>query len=259
VEETKKLGARALAIEDEDYNRLVLGGILTKLGYDVDWAADGKTAMQLAEQNGYDLILTDWMLPDTDGGTLTKQILAICEEPKPPVFAITAYSTKEKQEECLRAGMAGFISKPITLEKLDAALKGWGADRVSRLSFDREAPTAAVSLEQLGRLGPLEFILPDFTKKLQSDWVLISQLITANPVQAANAAHKLVSATLLIEAQNLSEQLRLFEDLLRKPGTPAEIEKLREICAEEVEAVVRSLRSALKRRQLRLSEAQRPS
>ncbi len=255
----KKLGARALAIEDEDYNRLVLGGILTKMGYAVDWAGDGKTALQLAEQNGYDLILTDWMLPDTDGGTLTKQILEISEEPKPPVFAITAYSTKEKQEECLRAGMAGFISKPITLEKLEAALKGWGTDRVSRLSFDREAPTAAISLEQLGRLGPLEFILPDFTKKLKSDWDGIAQMIGSNPVQAANATHKLVSATLLIEAQNLSEQLRLFEDLLRKPGSPAEVEKLREICAEEVEAVVRALRSSLKRRQQRLSEAQRPS
>lgn len=127
------LNARALAIEDEDYNRLVLGSILQKLGYRVDWACDGKTALQLAQQNGYDLVLTDLMLPDTDGGTLTKQILAVCEEPKPPVFAVTAYSTKEKEEECLRAGMAGFISKPITLEKLDAALQRWAAVREREL------------------------------------------------------------------------------------------------------------------------------
>jgi signal transduction histidine kinase/CheY-like chemotaxis protein len=93
------LNARALAIEDEDYNRLVLGSILQKLGYRVDWACDGKTALQLAQQNGYDLVLTDLMLPDTDGGTLTKEILAVSEEPKPPVFAVTAYSTKEKEEE----------------------------------------------------------------------------------------------------------------------------------------------------------------
>jgi len=257
VSAPQKLHARALAIEDEDYNRLVLGSILQKLGYRVDWACDGKTALQLAQQNGYDLVLTDLMLPDTDGGTLTKEILAVCEDPKPPVFAVTAYSTKEKEDECLRAGMAGFISKPITVEKIEAALQKWADGRQggSRSVFEQADTGPSVSVDQLGRLGPLEIILPDFTRKIQSEWALIDRMLEDREcTPAANAAHKLVSAMLLVEADAASDQLRLLESRLRDGALESDIEKVRAICREEIEAVAVSLKAALKRRQ-RINEA----
>ncbi|MBK9991836.1 MAG: response regulator [Verrucomicrobia bacterium] len=253
------LHARALAIEDEDYNRLVLGNILQKLGYRVDWACDGKTALQLAQQNGYDLVLADLMLPDTDGGTLTKEILAVSEEPKPPVFAVTAYSTKEKEEECLRAGMAGFISKPITVEKLEAALKNWADGRrgSTRIISDQSDIGTLISVDQLGKLGPLEIILPDFTRKIQSEWALIDRMLEDREcTPAANAAHKLISAMLLVEADVASDQLRLLESRLRDGGLESEIEKVRTVCREEIDNVAKSLRAALKRRQ-RINEARR--
>ena len=254
---SQKLHARALAIEDEDYNRLVLGSILQKLGYRVDWACDGKTALQLAQQNGYDLVLTDLMLPDTDGGTLTKEILAVCEDPKPPVFAVTAYSTKEKEDECLRAGMAGFISKPITVEKIEAALQKWADGRQSsaRPVVELSAAGPMVSVEQIGRLGPLEIILPEFTQKIQSEWASIDRMLEDREcIPAANAAHKLVSAMLLVEARVASDQLRLLESRLRDGALESEIEKVRAICREEIEAVAGALKNVLKRRQ-RINEA----
>lgn len=249
----KSMNARALAIEDEDYNRLVLGNVLQKLGYKVDWAVDGKSAIALAELNGYDLILTDWMLPDMDGGTLTQKLMQICEEPKPPVFAVTAYSTKEKQDECRAAGMVGFISKPVTIEKLEAALQGWGATRVARPVFDDEDLVTSVSLQQLNRLGPVTTMVPEFVRRMEAEWDEIEALLPTNAVFAANAVHKLVSATLLVEAQYISDQLRILEEQLRKGASPAEIEKLREICSEELQKVAKSLRAAAKR-QHRLSE-----
>jgi signal transduction histidine kinase/CheY-like chemotaxis protein len=252
------LHARALAIEDEDYNRLVLGSILQKLGYRVDWACDGKTALQLAQQNGYDLVLTDLMLPDTDGGTLTKEILAVCEEPKPPVFAVTAYSTKEKEEECRLAGMAGFISKPITVEKLEAALQNWADGRRSgpRMIPEQAELGTPISVDQLGKLGPLEIILPDFTRKIQSEWALIDRMLEDREcTPAANAAHKLISAMLLVEADVASDQLRLLENRLRDGALESEIEKVRTVCREEIENVAKALKAALKRRQ-RINEGQ---
>ena len=256
---TRHLHARALAIEDEDYNRLVLGSILQKLGYRVDWACDGKMALQLAEQNGYDLVLTDLVLPDTDGGTLTKDILALSEEPKPPVFAVTAYSTREKEEECLRAGMAGFISKPITVEKLEAALQKWADGRkgAARPIMDQlQEVGTPVSVQQLGKLGPLEIILPDFTRKIQSEWALIDRMLEDREVRsAANAAHKLISAMLLVEADVASDQLRLLESCLRDGALESEIEKVRSICREEIDSVATSLKTALSRRQ-RINEGQ---
>jgi len=244
----KSLNARALAIEDEDYNRLVLGNVLHKLGYKVDWAPDGKSAIALAEQNGYDLILTDWMLPDMDGGELTKKLLSIAEDPKPPVFAVTAYSTKDKHDECLAAGMAGFISKPITLEKLEAALEGWGANRAARPLLEGDEPATLVSLEQISRLGPVELMVPEFTSRLEQEWHKIESLLARDPIQAANGAHKLTSATLLVSAQYLTDQLRILEEQLRSAVGREEIEKLREICREEVEKVAQSLRAAARRR-----------
>jgi CheY-like chemotaxis protein len=249
---TRSLNARALAIEDEDYNRLVLGNILAKLGYKVDWACDGKTALQLAQQNGYDLILTDLMLPDTDGGTLTREILKHCEEPKPPIFAVTAYSTKEKEDECLQAGMAGFISKPITVEKLEASIQGWASrHRTSAKPFvEQSAPTANITVTQLGRLGPLEVILPDFMRKIESEWTSIDRMLEDREcTPAANAAHKLVSAMLLVEADVLSDQLRLLESRLRDGALESEIEKVRSICRDEVANVGQALKAALARHQ----------
>jgi signal transduction histidine kinase/DNA-binding NarL/FixJ family response regulator len=253
----RQLHARALAIEDEDYNRLVLGNILQKLGYRVDWACDGKTALQLAQQNGYDLVLTDLMLPDTDGGTLTKEILAVSENPKPPVFAVTAYSTKEKEEECLNAGMAGFISKPITVEKLEAALQNWADGRRTgaRTIVDQTEVETPVSIAQLSKLGPLEIILPDFTKKILSEWALIDRMLEDREcTPAANAAHKLISAMLLVEADVASDQLRLLESRLRDGALESEIEKVRTICHEEIEKAASALRATLKRKQ-RINEA----
>lgn len=247
---TRSLNARALAIEDEDYNRLVLGSILAKLGYKVDWACDGKTALQLAQQNGYDLILTDLMLPDTDGGTLTREILKYCEEPKPPVFAVTAYSTKEKEDECKQAGMAGFISKPITVEKLEASLQSWASrHRMSAKPFaEPYTPATHITVEQLGRLGPLEAILPDFMRKTESEWAGIDRMLEDREcTPAANAAHKLISAMLLIEADVLSDQLRLLESRLRDGALESEIEKVRSICREEVANVIQALQAALAR------------
>jgi CheY-like chemotaxis protein len=249
---TRSLNARALAIEDEDYNRLVLGNILAKLGYKVDWACDGKNALQLARQNGYDLILTDLMLPDTDGGTLTREILLHCEDPKPPIFAVTAYSTKEKEDECLRAGMAGFISKPITVEKLEAALQGWASrHRTSAKPFVEPcAPTASITVAQLGRLGPLEVILPDFIRKIQNEWAGIDRMLEDREcTPAANAAHKLISAMLLVDADVLSDQLRLLEGRLRDGALESEIEKVRGVCRDEVTNVAQALQAALARHQ----------
>ncbi|MEY2877923.1 MAG: hypothetical protein RLZZ15_303, partial [Verrucomicrobiota bacterium] len=134
------LSARALAIEDEDYNRIVLGSLLAKINYTVDWATTGAEALALAQVRGYDIILTDYRLPDTNGVELTKKILALCPVPKPAVFAVTAYSTKERRDECLAAGMAGFISKPITLEKLRSTLDDWGRRHLTTISLVANTP-----------------------------------------------------------------------------------------------------------------------
>jgi CheY-like chemotaxis protein len=170
---------------------------------------------------------------------------------------VTAYSTKEKEEECRRAGMAGFISKPITVEKLEAALSNWAGGRrpCARVMAEPTEVSTPISVDQLGKLGPLEVILPDFTRKIQSEWVLIDRMLEDREcTPAANSAHKLISAMLLVEADVASDQLRLLESRLRDGALESEIEKVRAVCREEIENVSKALKAALKRRQ-RINEA----
>jgi CheY-like chemotaxis protein len=113
---------RALAIEDETYNRMVLQHTLEQLGFEADWAETGEQAMKLAASKSYDVILTDLALPDVDGITLAQRLLAQCPEPKPPIIAVTAYCTPEKIQQARSAGIKGFLTKPVSARKLSELL-----------------------------------------------------------------------------------------------------------------------------------------
>ena len=195
------LPARALAIEDEDYNRIVLGDILAKMNYTVDWASNGEDALKLAQKNGYDIILTDYRLPDTNGVELTKKILQLCSDPKPAVFAVTAYSTRERRDECLEAGMAGFISKPITLAKLRATIANWGERQLPKIPLETYTRKAG------SRNRPEEF---------SRNWIELKRQAEIDSTKAADLAHRLNN---LCRSQNefdLAEQLELLEGALER-------------------------------------------
>ncbi len=204
--EPSALPAKALAIEDEDYNRIVLGNILAKMNYAVDWATTGAEALKLAQENGYDIVLTDYRLPDTNGVDLAREILRLCPEPKPAVFAVTAYSTRERKEECMRAGMAGFISKPITLEKLRATLAGWG---------DRQLTT--ISLEASRQRPP-----PQTPAAIESGWAELKRAAMFDSKRAAELAHRLNNVCRAFNYLDLAEQLELLEGALERdePAAP---------------------------------------
>ncbi len=203
--EISALPAKALAIEDEDYNRIVLGNILAKMNYSVDWATTGAEALKLAQENGYDIVLTDYRLPDTNGVDLAREILRLCPEPKPAVFAVTAYSTRERKEECLRAGMSGFISKPITLEKLRDTLAGWGDRQLTTISLE-------ASRQRLPAQTPAA---------LEAGWADVKRAAMFDTKRAAELAHRLIRICRAFGYTDLAEQMEMLEGVLER-GEPAE-------------------------------------
>ena len=116
--------ARALAIEDEAYNRHVLGYFLSQFGYEVDWAVDGASALERIRNVQYDLVLTDFMLPDTTGPELADDPRGSPRSEAPDLIAVTAYSTRERIAEAKAAGIRQFVTKPIDRRKLEAAILG---------------------------------------------------------------------------------------------------------------------------------------
>lgn len=238
--------ARALAIEDEAYNRLILGHLLGQLGYEVDWAVDGASALELAKANAYDLILTDFVLPDTDGATLARTILAMLPDPKPPVVAVTAYSTREKVAEARAAGITGFVAKPISRRKLEAAILGVGeADRSSR-PIDLAPAGGEWDFSPLLRLPDGRQALAEFAEGLGSAWDHVAAQIAALEAGApragaAKAVHAFRGRILTVQAQALAEQLSTLEQALRgEKASAAEVARM----AALIKGLVQQLASA---------------
>lgn len=112
---------RILVAEDNRVNQLVVVHMLRRLGYSADVAEDGEAAVSAVARTPYDIVLMDVQMPNMDGLTATR---CIREAPhtQPRIIAMTANAMPGDRELCLEAGMDDYLSKPIDLESLGAAL-----------------------------------------------------------------------------------------------------------------------------------------
>jgi len=114
---------RVLVAEDNGVNQKVALAMLKHFGYRADLAADGLEAVEAVRRVTYDVVFMDLQMPQLDGIGATKQIIA--EHPadrRPRIVALTANAFDEDREECLKAGMDDYVSKPLKTETLEAAL-----------------------------------------------------------------------------------------------------------------------------------------
>ncbi|HEX6162903.1 MAG TPA: response regulator [Vicinamibacterales bacterium] len=114
---------RVLVAEDNGVNQKVALAMLKHLGYRADLAADGAEAVEAVRRVPYDVVLMDLQMPELDGIDATRRILA--EHPtgrRPRIIALTANAFDEDREQCLKAGMDDYMSKPLKAETLEAAL-----------------------------------------------------------------------------------------------------------------------------------------
>jgi CheY-like chemotaxis protein/HPt (histidine-containing phosphotransfer) domain-containing protein len=115
---------RILVAEDNVVNQQVALLLLKKLGYRADMAANGLEALQALERESYDVVLMDVQMPKLDGLEATRRIHQRWPQgQRPHVIAATANAMREEREACLAAGMDDYLSKPIRMEELAAALR----------------------------------------------------------------------------------------------------------------------------------------
>jgi PAS domain S-box-containing protein len=125
---------RILAAEDNQVNQLVLKTLLGQVGLDVSVAADGLEALQMWEAGDWDLILMDVQMPVLDGPAATRKIRereAATGRGRTPIIALTANAMSHQVAEYRAAGMDGFVSKPIDVQRLYAALETALSDQAS--------------------------------------------------------------------------------------------------------------------------------
>lgn len=121
-------GKRLLLAEDNELNRDIEMGILEEAGFSVDWAGDGIICvadLERAQDGYYDMVLMDIQMPNMNGITATQVIRGLDDKNKAniPVVAMTASVLKEDRERALRAGMNGFVEKPLDIKHLLKVMK----------------------------------------------------------------------------------------------------------------------------------------
>jgi signal transduction histidine kinase len=125
----KRWPLRLLLADDNVINQRVGVGLLKRLGYTVDVAANGAQVLLALDTHVYDVILLDVHMPDMDGYETARRIRAKwpANEPgRPRMIATTASAMQSDRDRCLEAGMDDYVSKPMQVEMLQAALERCG-------------------------------------------------------------------------------------------------------------------------------------
>ncbi|GAB3830109.1 PAS domain-containing protein [Hymenobacter jeollabukensis] len=159
-------GTRVLLAEDNPVNQLLAATLLRGWGATVDTAVNGLQALELFEQQRYDVVLMDIQMPGMDGVTAARQMQA---HPDPqrahtPVVALTAHALPGEAARCRQAGFVGYISKPFQENKLLTTLQ--------HLLAPAAAPAPAV---------PASVVLAEPAAPLPLDLAPLRRLAAADP------------------------------------------------------------------------------
>ena len=122
---------RILVADDNAINRNVVQTILDRLGYQPIEASGGEKAMGLLKKEPFDILFTDIDMPEMDGVELAQALRELEKSTtmgskKTEIIAITANVSPETKLRCKRAGMDGFLEKPIDQDRIkNQLLKSW--------------------------------------------------------------------------------------------------------------------------------------
>ncbi|GEM_PF-3397720 len=238
---------RVLVAEDNATNREVALWQLRKLGCLADTVADGREALEAATKKNYDVVLMDCRMPAMDGYEATRRLRqheGASRHTK--VIALTAHALIGDRERCLDAGMDDYLSKPVTLETLAAALgrvlsagaevapataasSGDGSKPAESPVVD---PATMASLRAAPGLLPglIDTALGEISERLKQ---LAETLAAGKHADAAIAAHALKGTAKVFGAERMAEAAKRVEQAADEKATAkaeAELENLRAEC-----------------------------
>lgn len=226
-------GYRLLVADDNRINRTVAEHVLRRVGAQVEAVANGAEAVNAVLRGRYDAVLMDLQMPEIDGKTATRRILAALGDEAPPIMALTANALAEERAECLALGMVDYLTKPFDVEVVVQVIRAHMSDRTPvapRPVVDAVVPAPALpSTQVLPELDlaaafanfagdeamyreVLEMSLPELVEQLESSRLRLER----DSEEARQALYKELHA-LKGAAQNLG--------LMRIGATIADIER----------------------------------
>jgi len=106
---------KVLVVDDQEPLRQIIVAFLSRVGHQCVTAGDGVEALNKMIQDQCDAVVTDIVMPEKDGITLTKELLAMY--PNLPIMVMTGHSKEYSTESALIAGARDFISKPFSFHE----------------------------------------------------------------------------------------------------------------------------------------------
>jgi two-component system sensor histidine kinase/response regulator len=152
---------RVLVAEDNTVNRKLVLTLLRRRGHEVTTVENGReavAALQSPRAGGFDVVLMDLQMPEM-GGFEATQVIRDSERPggrRMPIIALTAHAMQGDRERCLEAGMDGYVSKPIDVNELIAAVERFGAParrRAEPVVPGQEKPLEPVVFDEAAALA----------------------------------------------------------------------------------------------------------
>lgn len=250
-----------LVVDDMDYNRLVAAGLLESLGFSVTSVGSGKEALACLMTADYDFAFLDFDLPDLSGPEIVEEFRRERPGMRTRFYAVTAYVSEAKQQACKKAGMEGFVSKPISRPKVREALLASGLEESALVQGSHrpvEPDTAEeYDLEPLIMLarGDSERLLSktnEYLRVLDEEVRVLRRLVEAEDADSkavSKRLHRLVSHGSILKASSL---LAAIEDTGKRVGQrpreawPEALEPLEEAARElgvNLRRIVESYRS----------------
>ncbi|MDX2152612.1 MAG: response regulator [Bryobacteraceae bacterium] len=219
-------GLRVLLVEDSPVNQVLSRHLLESEGHSVRVARNGVEALEQIESERFDLILMDVQMPVMDGIEATAEIRARERQRgrQTPIVAMTASSFYENRETCMRAGMDGYVTKPIEAEELLRVIQ----EVVRRRGEGRTAdavPTRAVDKQlALERVGGDEELFREVARLFLDEYPQLLErvrraLATGDARELEHSAHSLKGSVANFGAKQVVESAFALERLGRSGST----------------------------------------
>jgi CheY-like chemotaxis protein len=209
------LQLRVLLVDDDPVNREVGEAILHRLGHRPTIAGNGASAVALAHDQAFDIILMDLHMPDMDGVEAALRISKLNLPKMLRIIAVTADMSPSARERLAGAGIARIVSKPILINALREAIEDDPRDEAAATQFAAGALIDRHFLDdQRELLGPaqiekLHHLLQETSDKLIEDVAKAAAI--GDHVQLARLTHQLGSAGGALGLVNLFERCREVE------------------------------------------------
>ncbi|MDF1630186.1 MAG: response regulator [Alcanivoracaceae bacterium] len=221
---------RALVVDDHEGNLKLAEVFLSELGIDVQACSSGSEAVQAFAGQNFDIVFMDIQMPGMDGIETTRQIrLQESNGEHVPIIALTAHALASEQQQLLRSGMDGYLTKPLNEKHLSHILQRWTGAKTALDTTDAETENRPADENE-----PVSLDLTLALQRCAGKADLVEDMHSRLFAQLPQEATDLARLGKLTDRHQLLEQVHRLHGATRYCGTP----KL-EYCAGALETLLK--------------------